>query len=46
MIKLLPSDKVKAMKIGDYNHLDYMWAKDVNKHVNDLVIPYLNGIKY
>lgn len=33
---LLPSASVE--RIGDYNHLDYMWAKDADIFVNDKVI--------
>jgi len=36
---LLPPATVE--KIGDYNHLDYMWAADADIYVNDKVIEYL-----
>jgi hypothetical protein len=29
LINLLPSN-VKSKSIEDYNHLDYMWAADIN----------------
>ena len=46
LLDLLPTEKVTARKIGDYNHLDYIWADDVNLHVNDIVNQYLKSINY
>lgn len=39
---LLPEDKVQVEQIADYNHLDYMWAKDVNEYVNEKAIKFIN----
>ena len=37
----LPKDKTTHIVIEDYNHLDYMWAKDVDKNVNGHVYDFL-----
>jgi len=37
---LLPNDKINHVVIDDYNHLDYMWAKDVDKNVNGHVYDF------
>ena len=34
--ELLPESTV--VRLGDYNHLDYMWAQDADVLVNDKVI--------
>ena len=42
LLAVLP-DSAKVEAIGDYNHLDYMWAQDVNEYVNDKVIDFLSN---
>ena len=34
LIDSLPRDKVSVKHLSDYNHLDYMWAKDANQIIN------------
>lgn len=43
LLKLLPGN-VKSKSIVDYNHLDYMWAGDINSYVNDDVREFLASI--
>jgi hypothetical protein len=43
LLKVLPSG-IKSKVIEDYNHLDYMWAADVNYYVNDDVRAFLASI--
>ena len=38
---LLPADKVTRYTFKDYNHLDYMWAKDCDTVVNKSVYKFL-----
>ena len=28
LLGILPEEKLKVIRIEDYNHVDYMWAKD------------------
>jgi len=34
----------KVVTIADYNHLDYMWAADVNEKVNNQVLEFIKGL--
>jgi lysosomal acid lipase/cholesteryl ester hydrolase len=43
LVKLLPAN-LKSKTIEDYNHLDYMWAADVNQYVNDDVREFLASL--
>jgi pimeloyl-ACP methyl ester carboxylesterase len=43
LLALLPAS-VKSKNIDDYNHLDYMWAEDINKYVNDDVRAFLASL--
>ena len=39
LIPLLPEDKFSELvTIDDYNHLDILWAKDVDKQVNEKLL--------
>lgn len=38
---LLPADKVTRVTFKDYNHLDYMWAKDAGTLVDPVVYKFL-----
>jgi len=42
-LKALP-DNTKTTIVNDYNHLDYMWAADVNEKVNNQVIQFLKNL--
>jgi pimeloyl-ACP methyl ester carboxylesterase len=44
LLNLLPGN-VKSKVIEDYNHLDYMWAADVNEYVNDDVRAFLKNLQ-
>lgn len=44
LLKLLPAS-AKSKIIGDYNHLDYMWAADVNQYVNEDVKQFLASLQ-
>ena len=43
LLNLLPGN-VKSKSIEDYNHLDYMWASDINSYVNNDVREFLASI--
>ena len=43
LLNLLPAN-VKSKKVDDYNHLDYMWAADVNQYVNNDVREFLASL--
>ena len=38
---LLPSSKTTVLEVADYNHLDYMWAKDTDAKVNAAFIDFI-----
>ena len=38
---LLPEDRVTRVNYEDYNHLDYMWADDVEQLVNEKVYKFV-----
>jgi pimeloyl-ACP methyl ester carboxylesterase len=40
----LPSS-AKTILVNDYNHLDYMWAGDVNDKVNSIVKDFLKNMQ-
>lgn len=40
----LPST-AKVVQVEDYNHLDYMWAADVNSNVNSIVLDFLQNLQ-
>jgi len=42
---LLP-DGISVENIGDYNHLDYMWAEDADKFVNEKVLDYFSAMEF
>ena len=42
LTKYLPSG-IKEVQVADYNHLDYMWASDVNENINSHVMDFLNS---
>jgi hypothetical protein len=44
LLKILPAN-VKSKVIPDYNHLDYMWAADVNEYVNDDIRAFLKSLQ-
>lgn len=35
----------KVVSVADYNHLDYMWAADVNEKVNKQVIEFIKNLQ-
>lgn len=35
----------KVVTVKDYNHLDYMWAADVNEKVNNQVIEFVKNLQ-
>lgn len=37
----LPTERTTHILVEDYNHLDYMWAKDVDETVNPKVMEFL-----
>ncbi len=43
LFKALPAH-AKTVEVKDYNHLDYMWAADVNKNINDEVMDFLKSL--
>ena len=43
LISNLPSD-MKSIQVVDYNHLDYMWADDVNDNINGYVMDFLASL--
>lgn len=43
LLRVLPRD-AEVVEIEDYNHVDYMWAEDCNKYVNDYVIDFLERL--
>jgi len=43
LLNLLPGN-VKSKSIQDYNHLDYMWAADINSNVNNDVREFLASL--
>lgn len=38
-------DNINVLHVEDYNHVDYMWAIDANKEVNQHIIAFLDTIK-
>ena len=40
----LPTNS-KTVLVDDYNHLDYMWAADVNDKVNGIVKDFLKNLE-
>jgi hypothetical protein len=44
LMSLLP-DHTVPVHIEDYNHLDYMWAKDANEFVNTPALDFLKSIQ-
>lgn len=43
LIAVMPSS-AKVKTVEDYNHLDYMWAQDVNELVNADVLEFLASL--
>ncbi len=41
-LKLVLPPNYFVKNIDDYNHLDYMWAKDVNEYVNNDIRTFLS----
>lgn len=39
-LKSVLPDNITYKEIKDYNHLDYMWAKDANKFVNNDILSF------
>ena len=35
---------VTTFKVGDYNHLDYMWASDVSEKVNKDMLDFIHSL--
>ena len=44
LLRILPAN-VKSKTVPDYNHLDYMWAQDVNQYVNDDIRDFLRSLQ-
>eukprot|EP00347_Sterkiella_histriomuscorum_P019192 403342583 len=43
LLKVLPMD-TETVEISDYNHVDYMWAEDCNKYVNDYAVDFIQRL--
>jgi CubicO group peptidase (beta-lactamase class C family) len=43
LVALLPQEKLAVKYLSDYNHLDYMWAKDSYTIVNTDLYKWLNA---
>jgi hypothetical protein len=41
---LLPKESTKVIRVKDYNHLDYMWADDVDQNINSHVFDFINSL--
>ena len=42
LIALLPASQIKEIvTVKDYNHLDYMWAKDVDSKINGKLLAFI-----
>ena len=42
LLPLLPEDKFKVVNVQDYNHLDYMWAQDIDEKINKEFLNFIN----
>ena len=41
LMDVLPEKGVKHVRIEDYNHIDYMWASDVDTMINPYILEFL-----
>lgn len=43
LLRVLPRD-TEVVEVEDYNHVDYMWAEDCNKYINNYAVDFLEKL--